>query len=65
MVFSDKLYIMIGKVSVAILYFVKNNGEGVQFGSLSPQIYFSHIATDANPNLMAVLEPAFLKQTKK
>lgn len=58
---------MVCKVSVAKLYFVENNKEGVsfKFQSLSLQTYFSHVATDTNPNLIAVLEPGFLNKQKK
>jgi len=58
---------MICKVSVAVLYFVENNREGVSFNlqSLSPQIYFSHITTDANSNLKKQVPNQPLKHTNK
>lgn len=58
---------MVCKVSVVILLHNTEAGGKRSFDlrSLSPQTHFSRIAIDENPNLMAVLEPALLKQTSK
>lgn len=67
MMFTGKLYAMVCKVSLVILLHNTEAGGKRSFDlrSLSPQTHFSHITIDENPNLMAVLEPALLKQTSK